>query len=345
MADIDGMMRKISALIDAADGQEASAKRYDAEGDKDHAAEFRRGAANFRAKAEELMGRYRLEEEDLIMQGSSGSAQPVYRVIDLTPVDSEFRYHYTSLWHYVGEHCGVMSVMRYESATRHYVAHAVGYDIDLRLAEILYNSARLMFMAKLEPDVDGKLSDRENIYRLRSAGIDRQRIAEMVWGKRGHQEGLRVGMLYKEACAMRGEDAVVSGRSINAKTYREVFAREFVGHLAYRLRQARDAADSAGGVLVLKNRHERVQEAFWTRFPDQRPKPEKEQPTANTTKPGKTKAVSKAQQARWQRMYYGPSAVRGTQAGQDAADAVHLDRVASAARIDDRSASAGELEG
>ena len=343
MADIDGMMRKVSALLDAAEGQETSAKRYEEDGDAEHAAEFRAGAANFRAKAEQLMQAYRIAEEDLVTEGT---VEPVYRVIDLTPYDSDFRYYYTTLWYYIGQHCGVMSITRYEYSNQHYVAHVVGYDIDIRFAQILYNAARLMFMAKLEPEVDRKLDDKENIYRLRSAGIDRQTIAMMVWGRRGHQEGLRVGNLYKEACAERGEEPAVSGRNVNAKTYREVFAREFIGHLAWRLRMARDAADSAGGVLVLKNRHERVQEAFWTRFPGQRPKPQEEQPTAKPAKPRKVREISKAELARQHRMYFGPSAVRGAAAGQDAADKVVLDRVAGKKRVDDGPHStAGELEG
>jgi hypothetical protein len=331
MSDLEGTMRRIAGLIAKAD----------------HPATDPVEAAAFRGKAEELLRKYRLEEEDVIA-GEVGSVEPVYRQADIAALSSEFKHYHTLMWAYVAKHTGVLFVTRYESDRQGYVAHVVGYDVDIRMAEILFNSARLMMIAKLEPEVDAKLSDKQNIYRLRSAGIDRQRIAEMVWGKRGHQEGLRVGRLYQEACADRGEDAVVSGRSVNAATYRAVYAREFVMHFATRLQQARDAADSVGGTLVLSGRYERVQEAFWTRFPDLRPKPAEEQPTATTTSPTRKgrqrKAVTKADEAYWDRMYYSATARRASAAGRAAADAVSLERVQGAKRVTDTRRPVGELE-
>lgn len=319
MENLEGMMRKISALIAKADNPAATPAE----------------AAAYRAKAEELMLKYRIEEEGLIA-ATPGSIEPVFRQIEVYNISSPFRGYHAYLWRCVARHCGIRYTLRYDNMR--YFAQVVGYDSDLRYAEFLFNAAKLIMIAKLEPEVNPQESDKDNIYRLRSAGIDRQRIAEMVWGKRGHQEGLKVGRLYKEACADRGEDAAVSGRSVNAKTYREVYAQEFSRQFSYRLNAARNAADSLGGALDLHGRAERVDEAFYTRFPNLRPKQEdfdRVDAAAKAPRKGRTlKVWTKADEVRWQRENNSPAAVRAKAAGTEAAAMVQIDRVARAKRVE-----------
>jgi hypothetical protein len=319
---LEDMMRVISALIAHADN----------EGNSEEA------RATYRAKAENLMREYRIEEENLIATDQF-SIMPILVKVDVSSLASHFRHYHDAIWSRVATHCGIRSVLRYDSEKRGYVAQAVGYDADLRYAQFLFQSAKLMMIAKLEPEVDPNLSDKENIYRLRSAGIDRQRIAEMVWGKQGHQEGLRVGNLYKEACADRGEIAAVSGRTVNAKTYREAYANAFLDQLTHRLWEARNAADSTGGTLDLHGRQERVDEAFYTHFPQYRPQPRAEETvTEQPKRRGRAvKSWTQADEARYQRLHNSPAAVRATAAGRQAADAVQITRTARTGRVDSTS--------
>lgn len=315
---LEDIMRVISALVAKADSSATTPEE----------------AASFRAKAEEFMRKYRVEEESLIAQDEF-SILPIFQVIEVCQIDSPFRQFHSNLWGDVARHCGLRYAFRYNGKSG-YAAHAVGYESDLRYAEFLFQSARLVMIAKLEPNVNSEESDKDNIYRLRSGGIDRQRIAEMVWGKRGHQEGLKVGRLYKEACAERGEEAAVSGRNVNAAIYRIAYAGEFVDRFRMRLFEARSAADSTGGAMALHGRAERVQEAFYIKFPEYRPQPEKEAVQTTTAKPkGRAlKSWTVADEARYQRFNNSPAAVRAKDAGARAAESVQIDRVARAKRVE-----------
>jgi hypothetical protein len=329
---LEDIMRIIASLIGKADDPAATPQE----------------AESFRAKAEQFMRQYRIEEENLIA-ADQFSIEPVLRKIDVNTYASPFASYHRRLWSSVAYHTGVRYVFRWNSENRGYTAHAVGYESDIRYAEFLFQAARLMMISKLEPEVNPKESDKDNIYRLRSAGIDRQRIAEMVWGHRGHQEGLKVGRLYKEACADRGEDAAVSGRSVNAKTYRTVYAVEFADRFSQRLREARDGADSLGGAITLHGRSERVLEAFYRHFPEERPQPAP--PVVETIVEPKRKgralkAWTVADEERYQRMNYTPAALRAKRAGQAAAESVQIDRSARAQRVDSSpNGSAGSTGG
>jgi hypothetical protein len=83
----------------------------------------------------------------------------------------------------------------------------------------------------------------------------------------------RVGRLYKAECEERGEQPLLSGRGVTGKAYREQYADQFITTLHGRLWQARQAAGVSGGGLELHGRKERIKEAFYAAYPDQRPKP------------------------------------------------------------------------
>jgi hypothetical protein len=317
---LEDIMRVIAALIAKADDSAATPEE----------------AASYRAKAEGMMQRYRVEEESLIASDQF-SIEPVLRKVDVNTNASPFAGYHLRLWSSVAHHTGVCYAFRWNPEKRGYTAHVVGYESDVRYAEFLFQAARLMMISKLEPDVDPMESDKDNIYRLRSAGLDRQRIAQMVWGKRGHQEGLKVGRLYKEACADRGEDAAVSGRNVNAKTYRTVYADEFTARFSQRLWEARDGADNLVGAITLHGRFERVEEAFYRHFPEQRPHsaPVVVETTEEPKRKGRAlKAWTAADQQQYKRMNYSPAAVRAKQAGKSAAESVPITRSARAQRVE-----------
>jgi hypothetical protein len=132
---------------------------------------------------------------------------------------------------------------------------------------MLFTAARMAFSERLEPKVNPELSDQVNVYRLRSAGIERVRIADIMWGNTDKVFLGRVGRMYKAECANRGETPALSGRGVTGAAYREQYADEFTYTFDRRLRQAR----SGGNGVALGNREQVLNEAFYARFPEMRP--------------------------------------------------------------------------
>lgn len=327
-----GMLSKIRGLLDTAEslrqqGNEAAADTYE-------------------AKAKALRDKYAVEEEALIAKEPT-SVLPVYEEIVVATRGTAWQQEYVNMFHYVAQHCGLRKVYDWKHNGQGYVVTAcvVGYESDIRYAELLYTNARLVFAEKLEPKVNPALSEQVNVYRLRGAGIERVRVADMMWGNRDKPNLSKVGRLYKAECKARGEEALLSGRGVTGAVYREQYATEFVWTLDRRLRRAQDAAGQYGGGLVLHGRAERVDEAFYERYPHLRPKPAIEQATEQecerckaakakrgadaTCKDHKPWKPTKADIARSER-YHSPAAVRGRQAGATAAAHVELNRAGRA---------------
>lgn len=339
--DLNGMMARIQSLLAKADSSE-----------------FPEEATLLRGKAEHLMRKYRVDEENLIATDQVEIRPEVHALwlgprYDATRASaggnrnlkgSSYFQEWYSLACAAGAHAGVIVHHRWgkNADTNEYGIFAVmvGYSGDLRMAELIYTNARLVFGDRLEPKSDPTLSDQINAYRLRSAGINRDRVAALIWGETSHARAALVGKYYKAECAARGETAALDGRGINAALYRDQFAGAFVDELGRRLRAARDAADQVGGALVLAGRAERIQEAFYTEFPNLRPVPvtevaereaavEPTKPKGRVAKPyWETAAYRKDQERMHSDVAY---AARG--AGKQAAGEVPLDRASNAQRV------------
>jgi hypothetical protein len=293
----DRILAKIRALLAKADGT-----------DNEHE------AAAFREHAEKLMREYRVAEEHLIA-ANPDSVKPVVTEADLFMYGATpFGQQYINMMHAVARHTGIRDHYIYlaRKADGRTVLRAflVGYEADTRYADALFTSAQMVFQARLEPSVDPKADDRENVYRLRSAGIERNRIARMLWNLDTHAS----------------------------------YAEEFVNELGRRLRRAQDGADSAGGTLVLAGRSERVDEAFYDRFPELRPSTTlvKSEPCEKCTKTkhasGKCqahrpRAYTKADDDRWERRHNSATALQARSAGRQAAAEVELRGTTPAKRL------------
>lgn len=317
MADIKGKLATIRALLDKAE-----------------ATEFPAEAEAFRAKAEEMMVKYRVEEEELIARDQTAILPVPYDIVLCGK--SAYTQHYAAIFGNIARHVGIRVTYDWvwSSLVGGYqvVAQGVGYASDIEYAELLFTQARLVFQERLEPKVKPELGDQVNAYRLRSAGMERVRVAEILWGNTDKVFLGRVGRLYKAECAARGEVAALSGRGVTGAAYREQYSQEFVYTLSYRLRQARDAAGKAGGGMVLAGREERISEAFYARFPHLRPKAELEaaEPVAPCAKCAKSKRGNCNDHPRGRtpkgRDYFSAAAERGRMAGAAAARTVQLGR-------------------
>jgi hypothetical protein len=344
-------LSKVRTILDMAESHEAQGQTE--------------AAANMRAKAEELMQKFRIEQEDLIAQDTTAAGvQPVRVDVRVCAYHTEYRQAYLNLFYVVAQHAGcqvLFEVARKPGETYALYAYTVGYAEDIRYAEMIFTAARLVFAERLEPQVVANLSEQENVYRLRSAGMERVRVAEEIWGNRDKANLAKVGRMYKAECAKRGEEPVLNGRGVTGKVYREQYASEFPWALSSRLQRARDAAGQMGGGLVLHGRKERVQEAFYTEFPDMRPKPaveragtedcgackktKHESGKCKDHRPYQETAADRARRAR----LYSATAMAGRRAGRTAAAHVQLDRAGREAVADggrgDVERVAFELEG
>lgn len=327
---------KIQALLQTAEGYDRSAEKFAAEGDIEHEREHRAGAANYRAMAEGLMIKYRISEEEALATEGAEGATPIVRQVRVTTRNTgPLRSYYTATFVVIARHCGVRTHLEWNEG---YVAHVVGYEGDVRYAEFLWTAALLMFSTRINPRWDGALSVDENVWRMRNAGIKRRAIADAAgWDGSQASARSRVQRTYLRECARRNEPVRAAGLGHQADTFQEAYASEFQYTLSHRLREARDAADSIAGGIVLHGRSERVDEAFYTRFPQYRPRPAADTPPpAPCPRCAKAKRgacrehsyllVTAADRRRWDRSENSPSARAGRDAGRAAAEGVVVTR-------------------
>lgn len=323
-------------------------------------------AASYYAKAEELMKQYRVAEEEALAQDIAASVPIKYDIV-LAPTRGGMpRHWYGSIFRRIAEHCGVRYVIDYRQPDSTMVATAVGYEGDVRYAEFLYTASYLMFSTRVDPVWEPTVPEAENIWRMRNAGIERRKIADLAWGSGAGREAKnrsKVQRVYLKECAVRGEEARAAGLGHQTSVYRDAYAQSFVTTLGTRLRMAREATDSAGGGLVLHGRSDRVDEAFYGHFPYMRP--EAPAPKAETVivvdtegecercKRSKSKSGkcpdhrpltwTKADEARWQARTNSASARAGQASGRAAAEGVVIQRGhETATRLD---ASGRAIEG
>lgn len=319
-------------------------------------------AKAYRLKAEELMREYRITEEQTIAQDQFSILPQRYEVVLLESNGylNPFRQDYADLWRQIARYAGIRYQLEMRWTNRPYevldeaklVAVVYGYEMDVRLAEFYWTSARLVFMTRIDARPNPELSDQVNCYYLRNSGMSRIDIAAKLWGEETRLKAgphAKVQKLYLAECEARGEAPRVSGRGIQVKLYREAYANSFVSEFGYRLREARDAADSAGGALDLPGRKQRVDEAFYEAFPHCRPMSAEERAKwaakheereANCEACDRTKSktgkcrrhrpvqYTEADYRRWDRTQNSPEAQAGRANGAAAARAVNVERTA-----------------
>lgn len=321
-------LAKVRALSETADSYEANGQFEVAQ--------------TYRDKAEQLMKQFRIDQEDILAKDAT-AFEPVLVTIDVCRAYSNpYRQQYINLMYRSVVHVGARAVYEYgwnDAGERRIVAKVVGYEDDIRYAEMLFTAAALVFAERLEPKVKPELSDQENAYRLRAAGIERVRASEMLWGRR---DPARIGRLYLAECKKRGEAPALTGRGVTGAVYREQYAQEFDYTYGVRLRKAANAADSVGGGLVLHGRDKRVEEAFYTHFPAMRPSTEVEGAPEPCKKCTAEKLCREHQAAenRWRReteararKFNSVAGQAGRKSGADAAHAVDLSRSDTARRL------------
>jgi len=252
----------------------------------------REARSSYAEMAERLMRQYRIDEENVITTGSNTSIIPVRFHITIVEglgkwFAAEFQDEYMRIWKEIKKHAGLAGHFTWEydeeGNARKLVAVGYGYQIDVRLAQFLWTSAHLTFATRIDTKVDPSLSDQLNCYYMRGSGMERNDIANQLWGSAytdGPAHG-KVQKLYLAECEARDEKPSVGGKGFQAKRYRKAYAEGFCDQFGWRLRDARSAIDAQQGGIVLHGREDRVNEAYWAEWPDKAPLSAEEQAAKN----------------------------------------------------------------
>lgn len=261
---LDAILRKVQGLLANADDA----------GNTPEAQE------TYRQAAEALMFKYRIDEVQAASAAvgtmTSGGQAPVWRTFWICRLGNDFAstYRYMAsqaIGHFDGKSVGTQKQNPDDENRWWYAIDAVGYDSDLRFADVLYTSMHLAFAGKMEPKVNPEKSDAENAYILRSAGLEGKRIALALWGKDDKPLRVKARKLFAQYAESIGEDAsVLLGRGNSVALFRESYADGFESEMASRLYRMR-TSHGDGAELVLASRKEAVQEALYERFPRMRP--------------------------------------------------------------------------
>lgn len=257
---LDAMLRKVQALLAHAE-------------DKGNSPEAQE---TYRQKAEALMFTYRIEENQLAQAGGAAAEgiRPVWRKIWVCRSGSEFRQTYYTMAHYAVGHVDAEYHPAYETSPedgrRWLVLNAVGYEGDLRFSELLYVSMQQAFSSKMEPRYNPALSEAENAYVMRSAGMEGRRIAAAIWGDDSKPNRVKARKLFAQHASSIGEDpSVLLGRGNSVSTFRDSYAESFTSTMHSRLWRMRQSHGDKE--LVLGNRKVQVKEALYEKYPHLRP--------------------------------------------------------------------------
>lgn len=264
----EDVMRKVQALITRADHPNTPPAE----------------AESARNMAEALMFKYRIEQYDLTDADKMHKQIAVeWREMDICEQGGEFAYFYRRLFAQVMNHFdirGVTKVVRKEYGTigtddfsvRYmHVADVVGYEADLDFVEMMFTSARLEFGKRLEPRFDPELGEQVSAYLMRMAGMEGVRIAKAIWNDGKKANCVKARKLYRQEAEARGEHADMKGHQ-NLKLYRESYAEGFCTTFGHRLWMMRNSREG-GAEIVLASRKDSIDEAFYAKYPSQRPQP------------------------------------------------------------------------
>lgn len=228
-----------------------------------------------RERAEILMFRYKVEEASLDAESKAKMGIKPRKVEwTISTLGNEFATQYGSMAAYVVNHVGAYAVRGWGRGDNNgwNVYEVYGFESDLAYGEMLWNSIRIAFKSQLEPKLDPSLSEMENVYRMRNAGMERIRIAMVMgFGDTGSATG-KVTRLFKKACAAKGENsAVLLGKGNNVKTFRRSYADSFAEEMWSRLLRLRTARGQNSHEIVLANRMDEIMELLYTDHPSLRP--------------------------------------------------------------------------
>ena len=243
------MLERVSALL-----AKAEATDYGAERDA------------FRAKADELMLKYAIDQSELIRrEGRSLKDEVIKKVFVLGPDNGWMTPFLDKLLRKVARHarCEDIGHPGYKDFVDRKMS-VVGMASDVEYVEMLFTSLRLEIANTLEPDYDHSKSVDENVYIMRTAGLKWERVEE----KCDLKPFGPAQRAYERECERRGEEP---RKRMNPKTVKRNFVNGFVNEVVGRLNALKREQDRAmkdeGNEHALVPVRNAVKEVFNEMFP------------------------------------------------------------------------------
>lgn len=139
-----------------------------------------------RAKADQLMAMYAIEQWQVDSANKDQTNRPVpeVRYMDFHWFyRSQFRNDLWTMFTAMASHCRVVIAHRGHGAGERsfYEIPIIGIPSDLDWFDLLFTSVMLQMGSQLEPKPDKNLTFGENCYKLRMSGMNRLRVAQLMW--------------------------------------------------------------------------------------------------------------------------------------------------------------------
>jgi len=270
----EGILRKVQALL-------AKAMSTPFEGEADV----------FRAKANELMDTYRIEQWEIAKreQGSSSvsSLKPVRKSIPITWWWDEKTDTSSALWMIFMEctrTCAVVVAnMHLNPSTKSVMAY--GLESDIAFLQMLFTDLHIQMSNKISPKFDPDKSLGENVYNAKEAGMKYGQIAKWCghpewitikgYSKRGYPQYQYNGIMIREMKKYAAAAGLDIHKEISLDSYIEDFIQAYSNAVRGKLKMMRgDAGETGSMALAIRDITDLAREMMYEDFPDDRPHPE-----------------------------------------------------------------------
>lgn len=223
--------------------------------------EFEAEAETFRAKADELMAAYAIEQWqlDAADDADRASRTPERRDVNISwywaDNYSHINKHLFTMFSDVAKHCRCKVIwwnpLRDESGRK---VPVLGLPADLDYFDMLFTHLQMQLGSKLQPGVEEGDTYIQALVRMKEAGMKWEAIGERLI-RAGLMEGpyeRKVGVKFTSDYTRFCEDSGRERKYINPKTYQRSFVDGFITHVAARLRdQKEDQAEKGGTGMEL----------------------------------------------------------------------------------------------
>lgn len=264
----DDILRKVQALL-----AKAMSTTFEAEADL------------FRAKANELMDAFRIEQWELAQaeQGRSklSSLEPVRKDIDITWWYENEGTYASSLWTIMSECARLCAVVLASGAvdSQKRTMGAFGLYSDITFMEMLFTDLFIQMAAKVKPVYDPNSSIGENVFNAKEAGMKYEQIAHWT----GHPEWITykngkkqlAGIMIREMKKYAAENGLTVHKEVSLGSYAEDFMRAYATSVTSKMREMRDAptAETGSMALAIRDITDLAKELMYMEFPNLRPHP------------------------------------------------------------------------
>lgn len=243
-------LRQIRALLDKAD-----------------VTTFPEEADALRAKADDLMLAYAIQEHEVEMAKPKNERKPpTMRQVNIVDAASPVRDQMLQLISAIASHSRCRIVFYgSRNKTGQVSAKLVGFPSDIDYVEMLFTSLRVQMSSCIDPKPDPNMTEIENIVMLKEAGVKWERIWNLLFPEEPWNPKCNLFSRYRSYCKEHGREP----HNTAPITYIRNFADGYVQKITRRLFEIREAQQTVttGKDLVLYDRKKEVEDLFRQTFP------------------------------------------------------------------------------